>query len=128
MIAVPLDFQAVLTRGGKPLLIIVIGLAGAMLVPANMRLFRRLPADPHHCLGTHGARMLASVTTATTGGSGGNLKMLPEAVRWFGSIAIGVLGTVIWVVLIKRRMAGERDPRAFVTVRIAEPEAVSDFD
>ena len=62
------------------------------------------------------------------GGSVGNLKMLPEAVRWFGSIAIGVLGTAIWVVLIKQRMAGERDSCAFVTVRIAEPEAGSGFD
>ena len=35
-------------------------------------------------------------------------------------IAIGVLGTAIWVVLIKRRMADERNPRAFVSVHIAE--------
>ena len=67
MIAMPLDFQAVLTRGGKPLLMIAIGLAGAMLALADMRRFRRLPAGPHHCLGNHGACMLASVTTATTG-------------------------------------------------------------
>ena len=126
MIAVPLDFQAVLARGGKPLLMIAIGLAGAMLALGDMRRFRRLPADPHHWLVTHGARMLAGVTAAATGVSVGNLTMLPEAARWLGPISIGLLGTAIWVVLIKRRMAGEGDPRAFVTVRIAEPEP--DFD
>jgi hypothetical protein len=128
MIAVPLDFHVVLTRGGKPLLIIANGLAGAMSALADMRRLRRLPADPRHWLGTHGARMLASVTATATEGSVGNLAMLPEAAWWLGSIAIDVLGTAIWVVLIKRRMAGDRDPRAFVTVRIAEPEPGPDFD
>ena len=119
IIAVPLAFQAVLTRSGKPLLMIAIGLAGAMLVLADMRQFRRLPAAPHHWLGAHGARMLASVSAT---GTVGNLTMSPEAVRWLGPIAIGVFGTAIRGVLNKWRMVSERDSSAFVTVRAPEPE------
>lgn len=122
MMALPLNLSAMIERGMTSLLMIGVGLAGAMLALGDMRRFRRPPTDPGHWLITHGVRMLAGATIAFMGASVAFLPMVSETVRWSVPAGLGIFGIAVWVTLVKRKIKAEGDPRSFVTVRIAEPE------
>ena len=77
---------------------------------------------------THAARMMAGATIAATAVGVVHLTQLPELARWLVPAGIGASGIAIWVILIKRRIIAEGDPRSFVTVRIGEPEPDADPD
>jgi hypothetical protein len=105
-----------------------LGLLGAMVALGDMKRFRAVPDDASRWLITHAARMLAGATIAATAVGVVHLTPLPELARWLVPAGIGAFGIAIWVILIKRRVIAEGDPRSFVTVRIGEPEPDVDPD
>jgi hypothetical protein len=121
MMAVPLNFQAIKALAIEPLLMIGIGLFGAMLALGDLRRFRRSSVDPHHWLLIHVIRMLTGITIAAVSVSINGFTMLPETERWMVPALIGALGTGFAVIGLKRRIKREGDPRSYYTVRIAEP-------
>jgi hypothetical protein len=126
MMAVPLNVAALGSLGHEPILMIGIGLSGAMLALGDMRRFRRPAADPHSWLTIHLTRMLAGSTAAMIVASLEFLTMIPEHWRWFVPALVGALVITFAAATMKRRIKREGNPRAFLTVRIAEPEPDQD--
>ena len=120
MMAVPMNVGAILEMGLSPLLMSGIGLAGASLALGDMRRFRRPSADPHQWLMIHVSRMLAGATAAAIAVSVDYLTVLPEIARWSVLLVAGCLSIAIWLAWLRRRIKREKDPRAFLTIRIAE--------
>lgn len=126
MMVVPLNVEAIKTMDIEPFLMIGIGLFGAMLALGDMKRFRRLPADPHHWLVLHVARMLAGITVGAIAISLDALTMFHEIARWATPATVGALAVASSVVILKRRIMREGDPRSYFTIRIAEPEPEQD--
>ncbi len=106
----------------EPMLMIVLGLAGAMLALRDLSRFRNLGEDPHKWLSIHVTRMLSGLTFAAVVAGLTFLDTLPEAARWMIPAGIGASATFLAARLVARHVGAGGDPRSVYDVRIAEPE------
>jgi hypothetical protein len=126
MMALPAELDAFELPKVETVLMIVIGLAGAMLALRDLGRFRTPPPDPNRWLIIHVTRMLCSVTVAGIAASVEFAVSVPEVLRWAVPATAG--GIAIWITVrwLAGRLQHEGDPRSYYDIRIAELHAESE--
>ena len=104
-----------LLSSGLGIVAIVFGVIGLLLAMADVRDFRRHPADKMAWWYSHMIRMLSAYIAAVTAFSVVNMKFLPVVPRWLWPTLIGTAGIVIWTRYYRRKFGGQRATPAVTT-------------